>query len=329
MSYSSRSQLPAGTKLRRVLQVVDLLGYQRVRETLRVPNMIGSYYWYDGNDYRSWNGVELHVYNDNGEIAIETRTTIARSHWDLIHQNQTIRLLRDLFGGHFETDEGRNRYLHPYEPPPSPLASGCFIARWRFENALMKARNYISARKLDGGMALEQPAAFQFLDEMNPRLLSNNLLIPFVVAVWEEYFRSTFVAVLKYADHREVVLKKARLSHAQLEQIAIGTKPVEHTISECFSFQRPSAIGENFKLLDNSLDLAGAMRKPYKRRKTTLYDQIETLVERRNAFVHVGDMDMSLYDKELQVTLADIVEAVDRCYQAIGRRYDFTPVTYY
>jgi len=81
-------------------------------------------------------------------------------------------------------------------------------------------------------------------------------LIPYVVAVWEEYFRSTFAATLKYADKREAVLKKARLSHAQLEQIAGEKRPIEQTVSECFSFQRPSLISENFRMLDSKLDIA-------------------------------------------------------------------------
>jgi hypothetical protein len=164
---------------------------------------------------------------------------------------------------------------------------------------------------------------------MNPRLLSNNLIVPFIVAVWEEYFRSTFTAILKYAVKREQVLKKARLSHNQLEQIAVDNKTVEQAIAECFSFQRPSIISENFRLLDTRLDLAAAMRKPFRRRKVSLFDRIEDLIEGRNAFVHVGELDLTLYDREIEKVLTDIVEAVDRCYQAVGARFSFTPLTNY
>jgi hypothetical protein len=164
------------------------------------------------------------------------------------------------------------------------------------------------------------------MDGLNPRLLSNNLLIPYVIAVWEEYFRATFAAVLKYSNQRVGVLKKARLSHSQLEQIAVQEQPVERTIAECFSFQRPSSIADSFRLLDSKLDIGGAMRKPHKRRKVSLYDSIEALVEGRNAFVHAGQMNMQLYDKYLGTSLADIVEAVDRAYAAIGRHYGFSPI---
>ena len=121
------------------------------------------------------------------------------------------------------------------------------------------------------------------------------------------------------------MLKKARLSHAQLEQIA-AEKQIERAIAECFSFQRPSVIGENFRMIDTRLDLVGAMRKPYRRRRVTLSDSIESLVVSRNAFVHAGDMDMSLFDKELQTIMSDIVVAVDRSYEAIGSHFGFSTI---
>lgn len=291
--------------------------------------MVASYHWYDENDYRSWSGVELQLYNENGQIAIDTRSTVSRSHWDIVHQNKTIKLFRDLFGGNFNTDAGRNRYWKPHEPPPQPIVSGCYLARWRFKNSLLKSQLYLWSRRLEGDMAREGPTGFSFMDDLNPRLLSNNLLVPFIIAVWEEYFRSTFAVLLKYAERREQVLKKARLSYNQLEQVAANRRPIEQAISECFSFQRPGMIGENFRILDNRLDLAAEMRKPFRRRKVNLFDSIESLVKTRNAFVHAGEMDLLLYDRELGRVLTDIVEAVDRCYQSIGSRFGFTPLTSY
>jgi hypothetical protein len=329
MSYTSESMLPAGANFRRVQELIELLGYKSVKDGLRVPNRVGCYFWYEQDEYKSWSGVELDLYQENGVIRIGTRSTVSRSFWDLSQQNRTLKLVRDLFGGNFTTDAGRNKCWVPDKPPPTPLSSGCYLARWRFHNSLMRAKVYLMTRKLEGDVAREKPTGLVFMDEMNPRLLSNNLLIPYVIAIWEEYFRSTFAATLKYAHRREAVLKKSRLSHAQLEQIATEEKPLEQTISDCFSFQRPSVIGENFKLLDIGLDIAAALRKPYRRRKRSLYDSIEALVERRNAFVHAGEMDLSLYDKALNRTLDDIVEAVDRAYVALGSHFKFQPIRSY
>jgi hypothetical protein len=288
--------------------------------------MLGSYIWYDENDYRSWTGIELQIYRAKGQISIDTRSRSSRSYWDLKHQNKTLKTIRDLFGGHFTTDAGRNRYWHPDEPPPSSLSSGCYLARWSFHNALGKARIYLMTRKFEGTIARETPSGLEYVDEINPRLLSNNLLVPYTIAVWEEYFRATFTVALKYSDRRESVLRKARLSHSQLEQIAVKGQSVERAIAECFSFQRPSSISENFKLLDSKLDIGGTMRKPYKKRKISLHDSIEALVEGRNSFVHSGQMNLQLYDKNFQALLADIVEAVDRAYATVGKHYGFPPI---
>jgi hypothetical protein len=291
--------------------------------------MVGSYLWYDENDYKSWTGVELQIYRKRRNITVDTRSRVSRSYWDLKHQNETLKTIRDLLGGQFTTDAGRNRYWRPDEPPPSPLSSGCYLARWRFHNALGKAHIYLMARTLEGDIAREKPSGLLVMDEMNPRLLSNNLLIPYVIAVWEEYFRATFAAVLKYSNQREGALKKARLSHTQLEQVAIEEQPVERTLAECFSFQRPSAIAENFRLLDSKLDIGGALRKPYRRRKVSLYNSIEAIVAGRNQVVHSGQIDLELYDKKLRTTLADVVECVDRAYATIGKHYGFSPIRDY
>lgn len=306
--------------------MVDLLGYKRARDSLRVPNLIAVYYWYDETDYRSWSGVELAIYKaPKGTVKVTTRSTVARSHWDLIHQNRTLKLLRDLFGGHFETDAGRNRYWRPEEPPPPPISSGCYLARWRFHNNFGRAAVYLMNRKLEGAIARDSATGFEFMDEMNPRLLSNNLLVPYMIAVWEEFFRATFTACLRYSKQRETALKRAKLSHADLERLAIGSVQVERSVAEFFSFQRPSSIAETFKLLDPKLDLAGPLRKPYRRRRLALYESIEALVENRNALVHAGDLNLALFDKQLKTTMTDLTEAVNRAYNYVAKHYGFVP----
>lgn len=330
MSYSSESVLAQGAKLAQVREVVALLGYKKVRDGLLVPHRIGAYYWFDEADYRSWDGVELDIYRrKNGPITITTRSRSSRSYWDLTQQNKTLKLLRDLFHGHFTTDAGRNRYWQPEFPAPSPLASGCFIARWRFENGVGRAKVYLMNRKLEGQIAQDKSSGLVVIDQLNPRLLSNNFLLPYLIAVWEDYFKSTFAAALKYSSQRDSALKRARFSHAQLEQVALGTQPIERAVAEGFSFQRPSTIVENFRLLDPKLDLGSPLRKPYRRRKISLYESIERLVEDRNALVHTGDMNTSLFDKQLNTALTDIVAAVDRAYRYIAAHFRFDPIMDY
>jgi hypothetical protein len=231
-----------------------------------------------------------------------------------------------MFGGHFETDAGKNRYWRPEEKAPPHISSGCYLARWRFNNALIKPRLYLQQRGLDQKNANPEPSGLEFLDQMNPRLFSNNLLLPYLIAIWEEYFKSTFVALMKYSEHRESALKRAKLSQSQLEAIASGYHGVEQAFAESFSFQRPSNVGNNFKLIDPKLDIAGALRKPYRRRKVSLYESIEEIVELRNNFVHTGQMDTSMTDNAIEKLINDIEIAVDRAYEAIGKCYKFKPI---
>lgn len=326
MSYTSTSVLQPSATVAQVREIINLLGYRQASDGLKGPNQVAGYFWYDESDYRSWSGVELDIYKTpKGPIEVTTRSTVSRSYWDLIHQNRTLKLLRDLFGGHFETDAGRNRYWRPDEPPPPPISSGCYLARWRFHNNFGKARIYLMNRKLEGPIARDSSTGFSSIDEMNPRLLSNNLLVPYIIAVWEEFFRATFAVCLRYSKQRELALKRAKLSHTDLEKLAIGSVQVERSVAEFFSFQRPSAIAETFKLLDPKLDLAAPLRKPYRRRSIPLYDSLEMLVEQRNALVHTGEISLSLFDKQLETTMTDLTEAINRTYNYIAKHYGFAP----
>jgi hypothetical protein len=242
-----------------------------------------------------------------------------------------LKLLRELFGGHFETDAGRNRYWRPLGKPPLPILSGCYLARWIFHNAVMRAKIYLDLRQINGSdlpgsIAQDKSSGFDFVDQMNPRLLSNNLVIPYLVAVWEEYFKATFTAVLRHSAQREAALKRAKLTPDQLENIATGTQTVETAVADALYFQRPSDIGDHFKLLDPKLDVAGALRKPYRKRRISLFDSIERVVEDRHQFVHTGRMNAKLFDREILAVMSDIEVAVDRAYEYIAKHFDFTPI---
>jgi hypothetical protein len=286
--------------------------------------------WYEQRDYKSWVGVELDIYRStNRRVTVTTRSRAGRSYWDLMHQNRTLKLLRDLFGGHFVTDAGRNRYWRPDEPPPRPAQSGCFIARWRLHNALGKARIYLSARGLNAPIARPEPTGLHYLDAMNPRLLSNNLLLPYIVAIWEDFHKSCFAALLRYSDRRAAVLKGARLSHERLERIAAGADTVEDAVADTLSFQRPSTIAEAYRLLDPGFDFVATLNRRYRRRRISLYDSIEKAVERRHAFVHRGDLDTTFSDHRLRTTLADFEAAADRIYQRTADHYGWVPLRDY
>lgn len=327
MSYESESICDAKSSLKVVKEVVELLGYKKVDDGLAVPNRKGCYMWIENTDYRSYVGVELDIYKKRGEpVIVTTRSRSSRSYWDLIHQNKTLRLIRDLLGGTFKTDAGRNRYWHPDGPPPKPVASGCFLARWRFHNALIKPRIYLSQRGLNQPNAKPDPTGLWILDDINPRFFSNNLLVPYLIAIWEEYLKSSFIAMLRYSNERDSALKRAKLNQRHLEMLALGTGTVEEALAETLSFQRPSVIAANFKLIEQKFNLAIPLQRPYRKRKESLFESIDEYVDLRNEFVHTGSMDTQLSDKRVERVIKDIEVAVDRCYAAFGKLFNFSPI---
>lgn len=326
MSYTSESILNKKATLKQVREVIALLGYIKVPDGLKVPNRTDCMMWVEQKDYKSWVGVELGIYKENGQITVTTRSRVGRSYWDLTHQNNTLKTMRDLFGGHFTTDAGRNRYWRPEGDPPSAKMSGCFLARWRFNNALIPPKLYLQQRQINGQNAKPEPTGLEFLDQMNPRLFSNNLILPYTVAIWEEYFKSTFIVLLKYSENKKAALKKVKLSQSHLEAIAAEERGVEEALGETLSFQRPSIVSTNFKLLDQSLDISSVLKKPYRRRKVSLYDSIESFVEKRNSFVHTGQVDTSMTDQTVEKLLNDFEVAIDRVYDLLAERFNFYPL---
>jgi hypothetical protein len=326
MSYTSESILKNNVTLKQVREVVELLGYKKVPDGLKVPNRTDSMMWIEQKDYKSWVGVELDIYRENRQITVTTRSRVGRSYWDLIHQNKTLKTLRDLFGGHFTTDAGRNRYWRPESDPPSPVMSGCYLARWRFANALVTPRIYLQQRELKGQIAQPEPTGLPYVDQMNPRLFSNNLVLPYIVGIWEEYFKSTFIVLLKYSDNKRAALKKVKLSQSHLEAIAAEERGVEEALGETLSFQRPSIVTTNFKLLDQNLDISGVLKMPYRRRRISLYESIESFVEQRNSFVHTGEIDTNMTDRVVKKVINDFAVGIDRAYDLIAKRFDFYPL---
>ncbi|WP_418026468.1 HEPN domain-containing protein [Paenibacillus sp. JJ1722] len=325
MSFTSTSILPDDASYNKLINLIDLLGYTKQRNEFKTEGLLASYFWYQHKNYRSYVGVELYIYRENGVISVDTRTRAGRSYWDLEHQNKTIKYIKNYFKGSFSTDEGKNRYFIMDEEVPTELEAGLFIARWTYNNALIKPKIYLDSRNLQGQIARPDSTGIVYMDELNPRFFSNNLLIPYLVAIWEEYLKTSFIVLLKYTDNRDKIFKEARFSVNNLKDISAGKTSIEEALVEKFSFQRPRIIAENYKKLDEKLDIFTVLNKPISKRKISLFDSIEEIIELRNAFVHEGGMDLSITDKKLKVIIKDFEVAVDRIYDRFGAYYNFEP----
>jgi hypothetical protein len=322
MSYVSENVLARGAKLADVREFVQLLGYKKVGTVnSKKHGRWEEYKYFEEEDYRSWSGVHLSIVIKPKSLVVDTRTPIGRSYYDLQQQNRTIFQLRKRFGGHFQTDEGRGRYLRPMAGPPTPGASGCHLAYERFGGNLIRGAIYLEARSFPEQY---QGKSGELLVQMgvSPLLLSNNMFLPFIVAALEDYFKSTFIALLRYSPRKSTFFRGSRLQGDQLIAISEG-KSVEAQVAETLPFQNISAITRHFEALDPKIDIGGLLRKPYRRRKETLYQQMERIVATRHNFIHRAQLDRSLTDKKMMDLLYDLDVAITRIYKGITSRYDW------
>ena len=323
MSYTSTNTLPEGTILSAV-KVIELLGYKKYSDGFTITDRIGSYFWTATLPDISFVGVELSIYKKNNAIKIYTRTSIGRSYWDLEHQNKTIKYLKRYFGGTFDTDEGSNRYLKVESEEPSRLASELYVARWKFHNALVLPIVYLENRTMDANLAGETPMGFEFIDQVNPRFFSNTTIIPYILGAWEEFLRSSFVAFFHQGVCTSKVFRNVRFRPEEYMDILKGEKTLEEQMADSLSFQRPSVIDSNFKLINEKIDIVGVLRKPYRRRKTSLFEFVDKLVDERNEFVHRGMMVRYVTDNDIKRAIEDLEVAGDRIYYLFGNVFNLT-----
>lgn len=317
MSYTSENILHHRTRVSEVLEYITLLGCQRINASkYSLKNEVAQFYYFDEKDYKSWSAVGVSVYVNKSNVSVTTHSSSSRSYYDLAMQNKLIKGLKIIFGGHFTTDSGRNRCIRLVGKPPSAAESGCHLAFDRFGHNIIRAGLYMESRVFPE-KKWENTGELWFMDSINPRLLSNNLMLPFFVAIVEDYFKSTFVAMLRYSDRKEAFFKGARLSSDQLCNISSSKLSIEEAIAENLSFQRITSICQHFKLMDPKIDLASLLRKPYRNRKLTLFDELNLAVVKRHKFIHGGESDLELEDLKVW-NLLDVIEAVVvRVYKSI------------
>lgn len=185
---------------------------------------------------------------------------------------------------------------------------------------------YLDSRNLNHDLARKEVTGLYWLDELNPLVLSNNMLIPYIIGCWESYFRQSFVSVINYADSiPEQALKNCRLNNSELVQAARDPDKLVWLLADNLSFQRPGIIAENFRRLDSAIDIGAWLRKPYHKRNKSLYESISEIIDLRDAIVHAGMTSHAVSDNEIKRIFSDLTEAANRVYDGLGKVYSFIP----
>ncbi len=327
MSYETTNYLPKGVTIRQAAEFAALLGYKRngSYSHLGQPKTL-SMIFFDETDYRSWETVELSIgiSQDKACIYVGTRTRVGRNHYDFAMPNHTVREFKKRSGGTSYRDGGNGEGYDP-GPPPPPAASGCYLAICRLDWNLTRIHHYLIFNKInnDDSPLKSMETIWPVMRELNHDVFLSNTLVAYLVGTMEDYFKSTYISLLKYSDRKSNILRGIRLSGEQLSQISAGHLTVEQAAAEHLPFQRLSAIGRHFADIDQNLDILGPLKRPYRRRKETLLETLEALITRRHALIHGMDFDIALDRKRLDQLIHDLTVSISRVYEGVTRRYNW------
>lgn len=317
MSFESDSILPPLTNhLRSLREFLGLIGYRGVPPS-PFPwreDVLESMSKHSTEPYESFSGVYLLIYRDSlPGLRVYTRTNSWCSRWDLDQQIRTVRLLKRHFGGKFVTDAGTNRYWRNDQLDMRPAEAGCFLAFERFQQSIDRAVHYLADREFLPTWS--DPSRNKLADVLNPRLFSNNLLLPYLVAAMEDYFKSTFIAIARYSADKESLFKNARIAPERLARVSVGNAALEDVVAEGMSFQKLDGVCRQFRALDKRIDFAGTLQRPFRRRQSSLYRAVELLVTRRHDLIHRNIIDLSFEDLDVSRLADDLYSAVSKCHE--------------
>lgn len=327
MSYETTNYLPKGVSKRHATEFAELLGYRRQGTYAHLGSPeTASLIYSEAKDYKSWEPVELSIGISaaRGAVYVHTRTRTGRSHHDFAMQNRTVYEFRRRFGGSAVKDGGNGEGYDP-GPPVPPAASGCYLAMqgldWNLTRVNMCLHQGFVAPENNGLQPMEM--IWPQMRELNPEVFISNIISTYLVSALEDYFKSTYIALLTYSDRKASILKGIRLSGEQLSRISEGALTVEQAVAETLPFQRLAAIGRNFADIDPTLDVLAALKRPYRRRKVSLLDRMENLVTRRHALIHGMQLDIDLDRERLEAVIHDLTVGMSRVYQRITSHFDW------
>lgn len=324
MGYDAQSDFPPGTRAAEVIEHLQFMGFTlRQRKARDSHGQLAWLEWRKNDHYQYYRGLSVLVVDDSGQLVLRTRANTMRTRADAELNNDVLRQMRRRFGASFPSDYGKNRYF-PVDglSTRSHAPGGCYAAFEAFLRSMKRAGYYLGSRKFDVDFSHLPPNIRWMTNGIDPTVLSNSLLVPFIVASLEEFFRQTFTVLFKYSPSKERVLKAAKINAEDLVAAMDGDREIEEVAVKWFNFQSVAKIGQSFSQLEPKLDILGPLRRPTRKGgKENLAERIEQVIARRHRIIHQNEVDGWYTTEEIANDLAAVEAAAARVYELIFKFY--------
>lgn len=253
------------------------------------------------------------------ELIYHVRTQACASSFDVQKQNTVLRYFKKYCHAWFEGDMGKNRYFEVGQLLKG-AESGCYFAVENLYNCFSLLSFSLSKYPSDNEAELSM-REFGF---PTPNSFNATVYSTYLCALIEDYFRETYIALLKFSDRKEKILN-VKLSPYDLVEISCNHQSVEESFARTLSFQNISKIVHHFSELDKKLNLAVPLKKPFHNRKKNLFDTLDDILERRHAMVHRRELDSNYNCEMLNADIKNVKTAIQRVYMYICQCYGWVP----
>ena len=111
--------------------------------------------------------------------------------------------------------------------------SGCYFAVERLFNNFSSLKHTLSKYPSD---VEAEKSMYEISGIPTPNMFNANVYSTYLCSLIEEYFRTTYIALLKYSDRKEKILN-VKFSPYDMVDISNGEKTVEEVFASTLSFQ--------------------------------------------------------------------------------------------
>ncbi|WJN45332.1 hypothetical protein QUH71_02285 [Priestia aryabhattai] len=244
----------------------------------------------------------------NVKTLCSSQTFAGRSYEDLEMQNEVIRKLQDKFGGViYSSTNGKSEFVRNYITKLTPKEKGCGVAYQNFQNNIGKAMDLI--HDVD-----EDVINNSFLAERDRSLLSNNILIPFMVTVLETFLKKFFKNFLTTDKNAFEKAKKyvrdneGSFKYHILKRLKTGKISVVEVVMRQYSFQNMDSVKEAYnEYLNFNIFRILNKRVIYKGKFISIREIFYELIKSRHKIIHEADIDTTLVKEKLDKYLFFLV----------------------
>jgi len=276
------------------------------------------YHYFKDQDYKFYSGVYAEIYDEEDFFIMRLWTDLVNhSYYDVDYQNYTI----ELFEKYFDAIVKESDPYYWCDPnfeynglKREKAESGCFLAYQRFKANMGKLNTYVYTKQFS-----KYPPTTDIRANLahHPEIISNNLVVPYIISSLESYFRETFLALFKYSSNKKSFFKKYSNKYVdELELVSEGSVDIDRALVRYMTFQNISAIDDNFKILNKEIKFKNLLHSN-KSNGITLISGLERLLNLRHEIIHRSNFFAKYDRKYLDGDIALITEIVDKFYNLL------------